>query len=75
MTSSANAIETVVFSQLPGNGGGGAGWEHWELDDSGRAEMPLEHGNETHVVGMGLSLCSQMEVHLSEFRTQCSCTV
>lgn len=60
LTSSANALETVVFSQSDG------GWERWELEDSGRAETPLSDGEETHVVGMDLSMCSQCDVQISE---------
>lgn len=62
LTSSGNALETVVFSQLPGDGG----WERWELEDDGRAEVPLADGEETHVVGMDLSMCSQSNVQISE---------
>ena len=61
LTSSTNGLETVVFSQLPGDGG----WERWELDDIGRAEVPLVNGEETHVVGMSLSLCSSSSVKIS----------
>ena len=60
LTSSANGMETVVFNQLQD------GWERWELEDSGRAEVPLVNGQETYVAGMSLSLCSQCEVHISE---------
>lgn len=60
LTASANALETVVFSQLE------EGWERWELEDSGRAETPLADGEETHVVGMALSMCSQCDVQISE---------
>ena len=62
LTSSANAIETVVCSQLPGE----AGWERWELEDVGRAEVPLADGEETQVAGMALSMCSQTDIQISE---------
>lgn len=55
-------METVVFSQLPGE----ADWERWELEDSGRAEVPLAEGKETFVAGMALSLCSECDVQISE---------
>lgn len=61
LTSSANGLETVVFSQLADGGG----WERWELEDSGRAEVPLVNGKETQVVGMALSLCSTASVKIS----------
>ena len=64
MTSSANSMETVVFSQF---GSGGADWEQWELDDTGRAEIPLKDGEDTHVAGMGLSLCSTCDVQIGEW--------
>ena len=63
MTSSANSVETVVFSQF---GSGGADWEQWELEDTGRAEIPLNDGEDTHVAGMGLSLCSTCDVQIGE---------
>ena len=63
LTSSANGLETVVFSQLAS---GAADWERWELEDTGRAEIPLRDGEETNVAGMALSLCSTCDVQISE---------
>ena len=63
LTSSGNGMETVVFNQLPGE----VGWERWDLEDSGRAEVPLADGKETYVAGMALSLCSQCDVQISEW--------
>ena len=62
-TSSGNGMETVIFNQLPGE----AVWERWELEDTGRAEIPLAEGEETGVAGMALSLCSQSDVQISEW--------
>ena len=62
MTSSGNGLETVVFNQLDGDGG----WERWELQDNGRAEVPLIDGEETHVAGMAVSLCSTCNIQISE---------
>ena len=61
LTCSANALEIVVFSQLAGGH-----WERWELEGTGRAEVPLRTGEETHVAGMALSLCSTCDVQISE---------
>ena len=70
MTSSANAMETVVFSQFSGGGGD---WEQWELEDTGRAEVPLKEGDETHIAGMALSLCSTCDVSIGVGVCVCLC--
>ena len=42
-------------------------WEKWELEDTGRAEMPLDQdNNETFAAGMALDLTSQTDVAISK---------
>lgn len=65
VSSSANAVDTAVFAQR------NDGWEKWELEDTGRAELPLDQNNEdTFAAGMALDLTSQQEVVISEWYTQ-----
>ena len=63
MASSANAVESAVFGQ---DGEGETGqWAKWELEDTGRAEMPLNDNNEdTFVAGAALDFTSTEEVTL-----------
>lgn len=56
-------METVVHSHDPDNN---SKWVQWELEDTGRAELPLEGSNETYSAGMSLDLTSKKEVHVSE---------
>ena len=52
--------------------GGGAAvhpWEKWELEDTGRAEAPLDEANdETFPAGMALSYSSEEDVKISKLR-------
>ena len=41
-------------------------WVQWELEDTGRAELPLDGSDETYAAGIALDLTSQKEVQLSE---------
>ena len=46
-------------------------WEKWELEDTGRAEMPLDQdNNETFAAGMALDLTSQTDVAISKMYLQ-----
>lgn len=60
---SNNAIDTVVHSHDPDDN---TKWVQWELEDTGRAELPLEGSEETYPAGMALDLTSQQEVHVSD---------
>jgi nuclear pore complex protein Nup214 len=76
LTSSANAIESVVFAQHQVDGGGAAmrPWEKWELEDTGRAEAPLDEANdETFPAGMALSYSSEEEIKIDEATTLPPC--
>lgn len=65
VSSSANATDTAVFAHRNDR------WEKWELEDTGRVEMPLDQDNEeTFAAGMALDLTSQQEVVISEWYTQ-----
>ena len=66
MSCSANALETVLYSHEPTNN---SEWVKWELEDTGRAELPLEGSEDTYAAGMSLDLTSQEEVHVSETLT------
>lgn len=68
ISSSANALESAVFGPPEG---GGARWDKWELEGTGRVEMPLdENSEETFVVGSSLALTSQVEVAISKYYIQ-----
>ena len=41
-------------------------WHKWEMEDTGRAEIPLHGDNETYTAGMALDLTSQHDVPISE---------
>ena len=63
ISSSTNALETVVHSHEPDDN---TKWAQWELEDTGRAELPLEGSEETYPAGMALDLTSEQEVFVSE---------
>ena len=42
-------------------------WEKWELEDTGRAEAPLDEANdETFPAGMALSYSSEEEIKIGK---------
>lgn len=57
-------METAVFAQTPGSDS----WQLYELDETGRAALPLDKktDDETFAVGMALDMTSQEEVVISK---------
>ena len=47
-------------------------WEKWNLDGTGRAELPLDGSTESYAAGMVIDLTSQERVVLSE-SCRCMC--
>ena len=66
ISSSSNALDTAVFRQVPNKR---EAWQKYELEDTGRAEFPLDKAtdNETFAAGMALDFTSQEEVVISKF--------
>ena len=62
ISSSANSLDTAVFKQES------EVWVKYELEDTGRAEFPLDKttDEETFAAGMALDFSSQQEVVISE---------
>ena len=57
-------METAVFAQAPGNNT----WQQYELEETGRATLPLDKktDNEMFAVGMALDMTSQEDVIISK---------
>ncbi|XP_048244859.1 nuclear pore complex protein Nup214-like isoform X2 [Haliotis rufescens] len=67
--SSSNATEAAVVAKHP-DGGPTSVWEHWTLEDSGRAELPLTANHlDSFPMGVTLTLGCQTPITLGDNKT------
>ncbi|XP_041368937.1 nuclear pore complex protein Nup214-like isoform X2 [Gigantopelta aegis] len=70
---SSNATETSVVGK---NLDQKTNWEHWTLEDSGRAELPLADSDcDSFPVAMAIDFSSQMQISLGDNKTHPPCPI
>ncbi|GFO08112.1 nuclear pore complex protein nup214 [Plakobranchus ocellatus] len=70
---SSNATETTVVGKNLDNK---VSWEHWNLEDCSRAELPLtDQQNDTFPVGMAVDYSPQLPIVLNESKRYPACPV
>ncbi|KAL8621110.1 hypothetical protein ACOMHN_048152 [Nucella lapillus] len=73
VTSSCSATETAIIARHLDDK---TRWEHWNLEDSSRAELPVtDNQTDSYPVGMGVIFSSQQLLQLGDSKTHPPCPI